>query len=465
MKLYFFIAAAFIGLLYSVTIKAQWTPQVALLPTPNTGAISKSAVDTSVVWTLNIDLTHFNSEGDPIGPMNRFARTTNGGASWIQDTIAGAFGLHPGSITAVDAQTAWVTMQDESHLTSGGIFKTTNGGVTWAKQNTAFTGADGKPTFIYFFDSNNGLVVGERNPSSWEIYTTTNGGTQWDSVPQANIPPKIAGERLREGFESTALHNTFWFCTAGSQGRVFKSTDRGLSWNAVVVGAGYTRVHTVAFQNESVGLVAAFTSNSETTMRTSDGGNTWNPTGSPIYPTPHILAYVPGTDSFYVVTGHDWTFGHVGTAYTRNGGRDWTTVEYRQMGPVTFISPNVGWTDGPLSGVGTIFRWSGTVLPVEEENNFIQPERFSIEQNYPNPFNPSTTIQFQIPNSSFVNLKVYDVLGNEVATLVNEEKATGSYEIQFDSHSGEVRNLSSGIYFYRLHAGSFIETKKMIFIK
>jgi hypothetical protein len=85
---------------------------------------------------------------------------------------------------------------------------------------------------------------------------------------------------------------------------------------------------------------------------------------------------------------------------------------------------------------------------------------FSLHQNYPNPFNPSTTIQYQIPELSFVTIEVYDVLGTEIATLLNEEKPAGNYEVEFDG-SG----LPSGIYFYRLQAGSFIETKKMILMK
>ncbi|MBE7476649.1 MAG: T9SS type A sorting domain-containing protein [Ignavibacteriota bacterium] len=106
------------------------------------------------------------------------------------------------------------------------------------------------------------------------------------------------------------------------------------------------------------------------------------------------------------------------------------------------------------------------------------PEEFSLEQNYPNPFNPSTIIKFTIPvtlsgvEGSFVTLKVYDVLGNEVATLVNEEKPAGSYEVEFNSHSDEGQNLpagrqglSSGIYFYTLQAGNFTQTKKLILMK
>jgi len=90
---------------------------------------------------------------------------------------------------------------------------------------------------------------------------------------------------------------------------------------------------------------------------------------------------------------------------------------------------------------------------------------FSLHHNYPNPFNPSTTIEFRIADFRLVNLKIYDVLGNEVATLVDEYKPAGSYEVEFNSHSGEGRNLTSGVYFYRLQAGEFIETKKMILIK
>ncbi|MCH8034249.1 MAG: T9SS type A sorting domain-containing protein [Bacteroidetes bacterium] len=95
----------------------------------------------------------------------------------------------------------------------------------------------------------------------------------------------------------------------------------------------------------------------------------------------------------------------------------------------------------------------------------ILPEDIHLAQNYPNPFNPSTKIKFTIPHvetgyASTVLLKVYDVLGNEIATLINEEKAAGTYEVEFDG-----TGLPSGIYFYRLQAGSFVETKKMVLIK
>ncbi len=97
------------------------------------------------------------------------------------------------------------------------------------------------------------------------------------------------------------------------------------------------------------------------------------------------------------------------------------------------------------------------VSDVEDE---FQPLTFQLMQNYPNPFNPSTKIQYQVSNTSHITLKVYDVLGNEVATLVNEEKQAGIYELYFNASS-----LSSGVYLYKIQAGSFIETKKMILLR
>ena len=87
------------------------------------------------------------------------------------------------------------------------------------------------------------------------------------------------------------------------------------------------------------------------------------------------------------------------------------------------------------------------------------PTDFVLHQNYPNPFNPTTTISFSIPFSGFTSLNVYDILGNEIATLVNEKPA-GNYEVRFN-----VSSLTSGTYFYRIQAGLFIETRKMILMK
>jgi len=101
-----------------------------------------------------------------------------------------------------------------------------------------------------------------------------------------------------------------------------------------------------------------------------------------------------------------------------------------------------------------------TLVGVEYRDEEIIPANFNLYQNYPNPFNPSTKISWQTPEGSWQTLKVYDVLGNEIATLINEYRPSGNYEIEFDA-----TDLPSGIYLYQLKAGSFVETKKMAFMK
>jgi len=116
-----------------------------------------------------------------------------------------------------------------------------------------------------------------------------------------------------------------------------------------------------------------------------------------------------------------------------------------------------------VSGTVDIFIAKlGLVTGIEEE--FALPQSFNLSQNYPNPFNPTTKIKYQIPELSFVTIKVYEVLGNEVTVLINEEKQAGSYEVEFSAIGGAT-NLSSGIYFYRLQTPNFIQTKKMILLK
>ena len=95
-----------------------------------------------------------------------------------------------------------------------------------------------------------------------------------------------------------------------------------------------------------------------------------------------------------------------------------------------------------------------------EENDFKMPEQFILFQNFPNPFNPATNIAFKIAESGFVILKVFDVLGNEVATLVYKEMQAGTYEVEFDA-----AELTSGLYFYQLRAGEFTDTKKLVLIR
>jgi len=94
----------------------------------------------------------------------------------------------------------------------------------------------------------------------------------------------------------------------------------------------------------------------------------------------------------------------------------------------------------------------------EDGGNY--PKEFALGQNYPNPFNPSTTFKYEIPKESYITLKVYDILGREVTTLVNEQQRAGYYEIDWNAV-----NNSSGVYFYKIQAGDYVDTKKMILLR
>jgi len=127
---------------------------------------------------------------------------------------------------------------------------------------------------------------------------------------------------------------------------------------------------------------------------------------------------------------------------------------------IDFFVMGVNW-----SGSGTSTAYFDDIILAENIPTVINSGEniindFQLYQNYPNPFNPSTTILYQIPELSFITLKVYDVLGEEIATLFNEEKPAGTYEIEFNAE-----NLPSGIYFYRIQAGNYVATRKMLLLK
>lgn len=180
-------------------------------------------------------------------------------------------------------------------------------------------------------------------------------------------------------------------------------------------------------------------------------------------------AYLEG----YYTNGNDTTFTILDIPST-------TIVDYSLNCPIDTIKYNLGYhffyrivakDKGiipsyyykPYSGYYKLYWRNITSSTNADEKLF--PTKFSLEQNYPNPFNPSTSIQYSINSMQFVTLKVYDVLGKEVATLVNEEKSAGSYEVKFNSAMLSTTSLPSGVYFYQLSAGDFIETKKMILLK
>ena len=167
-------------------------------------------------------------------------------------------------------------------------------------------------------------------------------------------------------------------------------------------------------------------------------------------------------DVIFTDTNNGWVVGNYGTILrTTNGGTEWIpqiSGAINSLNGVYFIDALNGWTVGID---GTILQTTnGGVSFVEEEQIDEIPTEFLLSQNFPNPFNPSTSIQYSVSSRQFVSLKVFDVLGNEIETLVNEEKQAGTYEVTWYAKA-----LPSGVYFYQLKAGEFTAVKKMILLK
>lgn len=411
---------------FTLQVQAQWTPQNSGIPVDD--QVVLAAVDENICWGVTRD-----------PGVSYVTKTTDGGENWVASNLTSLKSFF--SIASISADTAWIA----ANSTNGSIYNTTDGGLNWTEQLTT----SGFMFVVRFFNSNNGVCIGDGNGVDAEIYTTTDGGTVWTPVTSSNIP-----DLNSEGFipaNSWVVDNTIWSPTNG--GSLYKSTNRGLTWeatrNAVDTGGFYC-----AFKDTLNGLLCGSVAN--VVKRTTDGGATWDTTeNKPQGMSTLFMSYIPGTDASYILTATPPHGPSPGSTYTLNNGETWIDVDLVNHGRAAFVSPTVGWSWG---GPDVIYKWNGPPLPVENTNEVVQD--FRLEHNYPNPFNPSTTIRFQVPNSSFVNLKVYDILGREIATLLNEEKATGSYELNWNA-----ANLPSGVYFYKLNAENFVETKKMILIK
>jgi hypothetical protein len=168
---------------------------------------------------------------------------------------------------------------------------------------------------------------------------------------------------------------------------------------------------------------------------------------------------------------YGWVIGNEGPVYgTTDGGENWI-LQFRsyndyRLWSIFMLDQSTGWIAGQYSSSGQPQRGivlktnTGGFTYVEEKEINLVAEDYLLSQNFPNPFNPSTKIRYSIPETSKVVIKVNDILGNEIATLVKEDKPSGTYEITWNAN-----NISSGIYFYRLQVGGYIETKKMVLLR
>ncbi|MCJ7555050.1 MAG: T9SS type A sorting domain-containing protein, partial [Ignavibacteriaceae bacterium] len=266
-------------------------------------------------------------------------------------------------------------------------------------------------------------------------------------------------------FESLkAREDNKYVYAGGAEGYTFvlliRSSDNGTNWEHL---NPYCSVYDLDFFGQLDHKIIV--TDRFKIMSSSDSGVHW----SQIFRTDSLtiqnISYSSDGQRIFVVT-NTLFYGLPKTYFfvSSDNGNTWETLQlpiYDLVIDMDIDTEDAIYLASISSGV---FRLKFPIVAIEDaKKNF--PNEYQLHQNYPNPFNPNTVISYQLPVSGLVSLKVYDILGNEVATLVNEYRPAGKYNVEFHSHSGNVRNLSSGVYFYTIKAGSFVETKKMILLR
>jgi photosystem II stability/assembly factor-like uncharacterized protein len=362
----------------------------------------------------------FDSEnnGIVVDRMGSVLKTYDGGNNYIQKSQPGSYILTGFYFSD--------TSDGYGVGASGRIMKTVNGGTNWTQLTTGITTSLSK----IHFNSGLGLAVGYYGI----ILRTNNQGNNWTSQTSTT----------NNWLKGVYIYSSSSAFVCG-ENQILKSTDDGMTWQSKTVGMSLDMqcIHTPNGGNVWAGGDKIYYS--------SNSGDNWSMQFNPEKPI-NAMKFI-NTSVGYAVG----TFGYA--IKTTNGGQNWTKLNIpygSDLIALDFINENIGW----ISGNGTILKTSTGGSVFIQFLSTEMPSGYSLEQNYPNPFNPITNIKFNISKSDFVSLKVYDLLGKEISSLVNESLKPGTYQVQFDA-----KNLSSGIYFYCLKTKSFTETKRMILLK
>lgn len=452
------------------------------------GAYNNSVLKTTnggVNWTLLSDGSLGGIKGISypafgiiytVSAVGDIKKTTSGGNNWVSQNQGYYEDIR--DLFFVNISTGFAVGP------AGRLLKTTDGGTVWLPLNTGFTNDFYS---VYFLNTNTGFLGG----SQTAIFKTTNSGLNWSvsSFRPSGYISKIVFPNQNTGF--------------ASKGNIlFYTTNLGNNWYQKTI-PGPSTINIIYFPTPDTGFTISY---SGSIYKTTDSGNSWNTLGNPYY-----------YNAFHFINGNTGFAGAYRFDKTTNGGLTWNNVTSSfsqgfEIYRMHFLNETTGfvigsalphyislimvckttdggvtWTNefpGTISTPYSIFAINqdvcyiggsnGTILKRTQSNltpNLTSiitngtgiPYKFNLYQNYPNPFNPLTKIKFDIPaNVGIIPVKlvIFDILGNELSQLYNGSLKPGTYEVDFGGSS-----LSSGTYFYRLTAGDYIETKKMILLK
>jgi hypothetical protein len=363
-------------------------------------------------------ISAFTSNNSTIfaGGQGGVYKSTNYGLNWIQTGLA--------------ERTVYALLSYDSNIFMGGdingYYHSTNLGQNWA-----YHALDNSMTLN--FAINGSTVYAE---TGYNIFYTTNNGQNWAQTTCIfRNTCSIAVDNLN------LLEGTY-------DNGIFRSTNNGLNWTRILISSDI--VYEIALNGANICAGTHFNGVKIST----DYGQNWTNNLN------NILVHTIKINGLYIYAGTT-----NGVYISNNSGQNW-----QQKNEGFNCNPGINkfllldnYIYASTSDVVTaVWRrpLSELIIGVNNNNSEI-PSSYSLYQNYPNPFNPSTIIRYQITNNKHIILKIFDILGKEAVTLVNEKQSAGTYEATFDG-----TNLTSGIYFYSLYAdGVKIDTKRMVLIK
>ncbi len=323
--------------------------------------------------------------------------------------------------------------------TYGGVYRSTDNGINWQ-----FIGSPGTAR---------GLAINSKDQifaaTSWfDTYSSTGGGLLLRSNDDGSTWSDTLLNTFITAMNVDSTGNIFAFTDLG----FLRSTNNGVSFvNLNNYSSGMINSIEFGVPNE----VFCSTVSPSSVYQSLDNGNSWNNIGNGL--KGYIYAIIlDKVHNLYAASSGDGLF------CLKNNNNIWMTDNQGLVDKNFYMHNWAMDSSGALycgTTTGKVYRGSFSTSSIEvlNVNNLL---KFLLKQNYPNPFNPSTQIKYLIPKSSFVTIKVYDIVGREVATLINEEKPEGIYKVEFNGS-----NLASGIYFYKIEAGNYSAVKKMILMK
>jgi photosystem II stability/assembly factor-like uncharacterized protein len=372
---------------------------------------------------------------------SRIYKTLDGGTNWsLQKELDGLYSFE--LCFVYDSLHAWFVGSGV-----GQLIRTTDGGITWDSASITDKYLGNPFGAVHFFNTLEGIAI---NKFPW---LTTDGGMHWkkgDTTHTLNGPTDLAFVDRNNGWVSCSMNPIVM-----DEGVIAKTTDGGNTWSY----QGDTSlgvIHTCGmFGIDCIDTNRAYAAGTTSlgTGRfywTDDGGKGWHgpPLGTELFDVSFLNRDTGWIVSWSGLIRQTTDAGATWTIYSTGLNSDLKKVRVLRKERVVYVQ-----------GTNHVLLRADIIEGVSHTFDGV-PTHFLLSQNYPNPFNPSTTISYQLPKSSTVTLKVFDVLGREVATLVNGKQTTGFKSITWDA-----ANVPSGMYFYRLIAGSFIETRKLVVVR